>query len=228
MQNHAKSTETWDHSTSGEQHIPVHALQLEKGPTESHQGLRQQRQNLWDLVPLVPLDIFNPSPGVDWNCQKIHQIGYIKNPRLPSGVFALDIQTALFCLQPAVFVRDPANVRFGQWCWDQRPCCKFIWTNYKLEVTDGTAKKSWASGLGFYIEMPWEIQVALKNLEEMQASNTRRVVLSKLRSENLAVRLLIDSKWVLLVERWVSYPPRHAHTNSRKIRLLRSVKTYLF
>lgn len=70
--------------------------------------------------------------------------------------------------------------------------------------------------------------MALKNLEEMQASNTRRVVLSKLRSENLAVRLLIDSKWVLLVERWVSYPPRHAHTNSRKIRLLRSVKTYLF
>ena len=141
MQNHAKSTETWDHSTSGEQHIPVHALQLEKGPTESHQGLRQQRQNLWDLVPLVPLDIFNPSPWVDWNCQKIHQIGCIKNPRLPSGVFALDIQTALFCLQPAVFVRDPANGRFGQWCWDQRPCCKFIWTNYKLEVTDGTAKK---------------------------------------------------------------------------------------
>ena len=28
--------------------------------------------------------------------------------------------------------------------------------------------------------------MALKNLDEMQASNTRRVVLSKLRSENLA------------------------------------------
>ncbi len=39
--------------------------------------------------------------------------------------------------------------------------------------------------------------------------HTRRLVLSKLQSENLAVRLLIDSKWVLLVERWVSYPPRH-------------------